>query len=181
MNERASYPQAYIEFLATYYGSRDFFECHDIMEDYWKEQGASRYAGCWLVFIRLSVACYHARRGNWSGARKMMAKAAEEIDAARMSELGIDGNALALLLRKTAEAWRETVNPVYHDIALPFTDAALEAEGQRICRERGWRWGTPSDQIEADIVHRHLTRDRTAVVEARRLAAARKQATRRRN
>lgn len=177
----SAYPQAYVEFLAAYYGSRDFFECHDIMEDYWKSQGETRHTGSWLVFIRLSVACYHARRGNWAGARKMMAKAAEEIDASRMNELGIDGQALAQLLRQTAAEWSDTAHPVYRDIALPLTDVALEAEARRLCRERGWRWGTPSDEIDADVIHRHLTRDRTAVVEARRLAAEQRRAARQNN
>jgi hypothetical protein len=172
------YPQEYVQFLAAFHGSRDFFECHDIMEALWKENGATPYTGCWLVFTRLAVACYHARRGNWAGARKMMAKAAEEIDPSRMDELGIDGHALARMLRQAAVAWSSEIHPVYRDFVLPLVDAGLEKQARQVCRDNGWIWGISSDQVDADIVNRHLTRDRTAVVEARRLAAERKRAAR---
>lgn len=171
--QEPKYPQAYHRYLATYYGSRDYFECHDIMEEYWKEHPSDRYAGCWLVFIRIAVACYHARRGNWAGARKMMAKAAAETDPALMSELGMDGEALASLLAATSREW-EGGAAVYRDLPLPLADPALERESRFLCAANGWTWDMPLHQVEADIVHRHLTRDRTAVVEARRQSAERK-------
>jgi len=167
------YPQAYYRYLATYYGLRDYFECHDIMEEYWKEQPNARHTGCWLVFIRIAVACYHARRGNWAGARKMMAKAAAETDAALMSELGMDGEALASLLTLTSREW-EGEAAVYRDLPLPIADPALERESRKMCAANGWTWNTPLQQVADDIVHRHLTRDRTPVVEARRQSAERK-------
>ncbi len=167
------YPQAYCRYLATYYGLRDYFECHDIMEEYWKEQPNARYTGCWLVFIRIAVACYHARRGNWAGARKMMAKAAEETDAALMSELGMDGEALSDLLSVTSHEWSQA-NAVFRDLPLPIADPVLEQESRRICAANGWAWDTPLHQVAEAIVHRHLTRDRAPVVEARRQSAERK-------
>lgn len=168
-----TYPQAYYRYLATYYGARDYFECHDIMEEYWKERSDSRYAGCWLVFIRIAVACYHARRGNWAGARKMMAKAAAETDPALMAELGMDGEALAGLLAQTSREW-EKENAVYRDLPLPIADPALERESREMCAANGWTWNMPLRHVADDIVHRHLTRDRTSVVEARRQSAERK-------
>lgn len=173
-----SYPQAYYDYLATYYGLRDYFECHDIMEEYWKEQPNSRYTGCWLVFIRIAVASYHARRGNWAGARKMMAKAAAEADPRLMSELGMDGDKLASLLKDTAERWSEAEPPVYRDLALPIIDPLLEAESRSRCLANGWTWDTPLHQVQEHIVHRHLTRDRAPVVEARKQSAERKRLAR---
>lgn len=172
------YPQAYYHYLATYYGSRDYFECHDIMEEYWKEQPNARHTGCWLVFIRIAVACYHARRGNWAGARKMMAKAAAETDPASMTELGMDGPALAGLLASTSREW-ERESAVYRDLPLPIADPALERESRQVCAANGWTWDMPLHLVADDIVNRHLTRDRTPVVEARRQSAERKRLARR--
>ncbi|WP_123040692.1 DUF309 domain-containing protein [Cohnella candidum] len=174
MNSIDHYPESYLAYLAEYYGSRDFFECHEIMEEYWKEQTGSRYEGCWLVFIRIAVACYHARRGNWAGARKMMAKAAAEADPVRMEELGMNGAELKERLRKTASAWNAEQPPSYTDFEFPIADPWLLQLSQQACLEQGWEWGTPLDRLGPDIVNRHLTRDRTHVVEARRLSAERK-------
>ncbi|WP_276351470.1 DUF309 domain-containing protein [Cohnella caldifontis] len=168
------YPQSYLRYLAEYHGSRDYFECHEIMEEYWKEQTGSRYEGSWLVLIRVAVASYHARRGNWAGARKMIAKAADEIEPARMNELGLDGGRLAEMLRRAAREWAEGDSRTFRDLELPIADPALLRECRRICSENGWSWQPPVQDVPSEIVNRHLTRDRSGVVEARRQAAYRK-------
>lgn len=178
MDRIANYPDAYIEYLAEFYGSRDFFECHEIMEAYWKRQTGTRYTGSWLVFIRIAVACYHARRGNWAGARKMMAKASSETDPELMDELGMDGAALSALLRDTSAEWLCSERPKYRDLELPIADESLAEAARQSCLAKGWTWRTPLETVPADVVHRHLTRDRAPVVEARRLSAERKQEAR---
>lgn len=165
------YPEEYIRFLAEYHGSRDYFECHEVMEEYWKDQPHSKYTGCWLVFIRISVACYHARRGNWNGARKMMTKASEEVNPSLMSELGLDGPQLATMLARTQNHWITDVDLMYEPLNLPILDEQLLQRSQQYCLEQGWLWeGTIADTNE-ELIHKHLRRDRAEVVEARRLSA----------
>jgi uncharacterized protein len=178
MTQPFPYPHQYTEFLAEYHGSRDFFECHEIMEEYWKQQKGSRHEGCWLVFVRISVACYHGRRGNWAGARKLMAKAAEEVDPLKMSELGLHGDQLARMVTETSRQWNEIIHPVYCDLDLPIADSRLTEEGVRVCKEKGWDWRMPSSQADEYIVHKHLLRDRTDVVKTRKLSAERKKRSR---
>lgn len=31
------YPEAYVAFLHEFHTTRDYFECHEILEEYWKE------------------------------------------------------------------------------------------------------------------------------------------------
>lgn len=171
MDETGRYPRAYIDFLAEFHGSRDFFECHEIMEEFWKEEAGSAFERCWLALIRISVACYHARRGNWSGARKMLAKAMAETDAARMEQLGMDGGKLKALLAALSEEWEGSKEPVYRDPDLPIRDPLLLRAAVQACESKGWAWTTPSEKAAPEVVNRHLTRDRSGVVEARRLAA----------
>ncbi|WP_169306553.1 DUF309 domain-containing protein [Cohnella pontilimi] len=178
MTEPFPYPQQYTEFMTEYHGTRDFFECHEIMEEYWKQEKGTRHEGCWLVFVRISVACYHGRRGNWAGARKLMAKAAEEVDAVKMSELGLDGNQLAELVVETSRLWNGTDEPVYRDLDLPIADPRLTEKCMRICEHKGWEWRMPSSRAGEFIVHKHLLRDRTEVEEARKLSAERKRRSR---
>lgn len=37
----AVYPEAYVAFLHEFHTTRDYFECHEILEEYWKEDPLS--------------------------------------------------------------------------------------------------------------------------------------------
>ncbi|XID94404.1 DUF309 domain-containing protein [Paenibacillaceae bacterium WGS1546] len=170
------YPKAYVAYLAEYYGSRDYFECHEIMEEYWKENPRSEWRTCWLVLIRIAVGLYHARRGNWKGAAKLMGKAAGEAEARSFDRLGLDGSRLKEQLERTAREWTGP-GAAYADMDLPIVDARLLDEARKLSAERGYAWGIGGLQADSDVIHRHLTRDRSEVVQARAEAAARKAAT----
>ncbi len=169
----SDYPEEYIHYLAEYYGSRDYFECHEIMEEYWKEHPESEYLTCWLVLIRISVCLYHARRGNWTGAVKLMGKAAEEADARLFDKIGLDGRKLVEQLKQAASDWARP-DYTYADIELPITDARLRDAAQLRCRELGYTWGIRGLNAGDSVIHRHLTRDRSEVVRARAESAKRK-------
>jgi len=174
----AGYPDAYVAYLAEYYGSRDYFECHEIMEEYWKENPESEFTSCWLVLIRLSVSLYHARRGNWKGAVKLIDKAAREADSRLFDRLGIDGSSLSERLRQLAGDWKDP-GAVYEDIELPITDESLLRAARRRCAELGYAWGIHGLDAGDEVIHRHLTRDRSDVVAARAESAERKALSRR--
>ncbi|MFB9275146.1 DUF309 domain-containing protein [Cohnella cellulosilytica] len=169
----AEYPQAYIDYLAEYYGSRDYFECHEIMEEYWKEDELPEFRTCWLVLIRIAVCQYHSRRGNWSGAVKLMGKAAAEAEPALFDRLGVDGGELAELLGRTAQDWSGP-GAAYRDLDLPIRDKRLLDAVRRRCAELGYTWALPGLHAGEDVIHRHLTRDREEVVAARAESARRK-------
>lgn len=52
------YPKAYIEYLVHFHSDRDYFECHEILEEHWKQDGRNKG---WLVLIQTAVAFYHYR------------------------------------------------------------------------------------------------------------------------
>ncbi|MBO9597142.1 MAG: DUF309 domain-containing protein [Cohnella sp.] len=174
MSSLSSYPDEYIQYLAEYYGSRDYFECHEIMEEYWKEHPESPQLGCWLVLIRIAVALYHARRGNRTGALKLISKAAQETDPLRFGELGIDGAKLKELLEAAYRRWSAGPIIAYEDLDLPFTDAGLLEEARSRSLALGYPWGISGSEAGDSIVHRHKLRDRSDVIEARERSAVRK-------
>lgn len=165
------YPETFIAYLAEYFGSRDYFECHELMEELWKSEKGEPQEGCWLVLVRIAVAQYHARRGNAAGALKLFAKAARELDPSAMERIGLDGGRLASMMRERLSEWRGPGGVRYADFELPLADARLLQSAQALARERGWSWGTPGDRVAAEVIHRHLTRDRSEVVAARAAAA----------
>lgn len=160
-------PGPFVRYLAEYHAKRDYFECHEIMEEYWKEKKEAAYEGCWLVLIRIAVMQYHARRGNGAGARKLLAKAAEEIEPKRMDELGLDGRRLQRMLERRRSAWHSDGDVVYDDFNLPIVDDGVLEAAVRTSEAMGARWLSPGEDADESVVHRHLMRDRTEVVEAR--------------
>ncbi|WP_373231550.1 DUF309 domain-containing protein [Cohnella sp.] len=167
------YPEQYIHYLAEYYGSRDYFECHEIMEEYWKAHPHSPYRTCWLVLIRISVCLYHARRGNWTGAIKLMGKAAEEAEAELFDKLGLDGAELVRRIKNAVHDW-SLAAASYEDIELPIRDSQLLEAAQLKCRELGYTWAIHGLEAGDQVIHRHQTRDRGEVVNARAESAKRK-------
>jgi predicted metal-dependent hydrolase len=171
--EFPDYPEEYIHYLAEYYGSRDYFECHEIMEEYWKEQQQSPYTMAWLVLIRIPVSLYHARRGNWAGAIKLMGKAAEEADARLFDRLGLDGERLVDNIKKTAHEWT-LEGARYADFELLIRDEQLLKAAQARSQELGYKWGLQGLDAGENVINRHRTRDRSEVVNARAEAAKRR-------
>ncbi len=178
MSSLSSYPDEYIQYLAEYYGSRDYFECHEIMEEYWKEHPQSPQLGCWLVLIRIAVALYHARRGNRSGALKLMGKAAQETDPVRFGDIGIDGAKLKEMLEHAYRRWSDVPVIAYEDLDLPFTDPCLLEEARRRSLALGYPWGIQGNEAGDSVIHRHKLRDRSDVIEAREQSAKRKSLSR---
>ncbi|CAM3863721.1 DUF309 domain-containing protein [Cohnella lubricantis] len=168
------YPEEFIAYLAEYFGSRDYFECHEWMEALWKKEKGKPQENCWLVLVRVAVAQYHARRGNSAGAYKLLAKAAREVDPAAMDGIGLDGRRLAGVLRDRLAAWGGPNGVAYSDLELPITDPELLRLARQAASARGWAWGAPGDQVARELIDRHALRDRAEVIDARAAAAREK-------
>lgn len=166
------YPGPYVSYLIEFHATRDFFECHELLEEYWKEHPDDGNAELWTGLIQLAVGLYHERRGNRRGAEKMYSKAQRKLKQSDLESLGIHKqHALEqIIIRRSAVAYGSE----YKDINLKIDDAELMLICGKECAKRGLRWGSPSPLHDDMIVHRHLLRDRTEVVQARKDAWARK-------
>lgn len=158
------YPDAYIRYLIHFHTDRDYFECHEILEEHWKKTG---YKQVWVLLIQIAVALYHHRRGNQKGALRMMRKAlallAKEQKAVR--GLGLDEQKLSEQLERYIERMEQ--NGAYESIELPIRDESLRKICQAICDERGLTWGKASDMNDVFLIHKHKLRDRSDVIAAR--------------
>ncbi len=165
---RSAYPEAYVRFLAHYHGDRDFFECHELLEEYWKEHPSSPYRDEWVGLIQAAVGMYHYRRGNVAGAAKSFAGALRRGSPARLQGLGLDAERWLERLAETRRA--ALAGEPYRDVDMPVADVALLAEATAACEALGFAWGAPSRMEDPELLHRHARRDRTDVIEARRQA-----------
>jgi len=161
--------------LSEFHATRDYFECHELLEEYWKAHQGEELTGTWHGLIQVAVGCYHHRRGNRTGALKMWTSALQRLTPDRLEQLGLDGDAALAELRHRRDALQDDASFPYVDMDLPIRDPKLREACLAECAERGWRWGTPSGEAGEDVIHRHRTRDRTEVVAARAQAALERQ------
>lgn len=170
MSDKSRYPAAYVQYLVEFHATRDYFECHEILEEYWKEHPGDRYAELWVGLIQLAVGSYHHRRNNMAGAVKMFRQCLTKLTSAEdgLREHGLDSGALIGLVQERLLAVERQERFV--DLNLPITDDGLLALCERKCRADGLTWCAPSSADEA-LTNRHTLRDRSDVIAARKASA----------
>lgn len=161
------YPQAFIEYLIHFHCDRDYFECHEILEDYWKEDPVPERKQYWVGLIQIAVSFYHHRRGNTAGALRMM-KSALTICKNHKLELAQLGIQIDELLEVLQKKYHDIKNGVpYKSINLPLNDENLLGTCITKASQAGFTWGVASDLSNKDLVHKHKLRDRSEVIAER--------------
>ena len=168
------YPKEYIEYLVHFHGSRDYFECHEILEDYWKRVDAANKQSIWVGFIQLAVSCYHYRRSNLAGAKKTLAKAQQIFsqEGQTLLKLGINPEEMTAILEQLRG--RIDNHIPYESFRLPLADPVLIDECQQVADLHGFDLKQTSKLTDEKLVHRHQLRDRTSVIQTRKEALKKK-------
>ncbi|PTX60261.1 hypothetical protein C8P63_10925 [Melghirimyces profundicolus] len=119
------YSPLFIRFLYHFNVDRDYFECHEVLEALWMEEGRDPlYQG----LLQAAVGLYHHRNGNVNGARKLFRAALEKLTNEPGDSLGID----LAGFRQQAEHYlnrleRAEAEPVsFHDLNIRILDPELE-------------------------------------------------------
>ncbi|GIQ67662.1 DUF309 domain-containing protein [Xylanibacillus composti] len=181
-----NYPKAYVDYLVYFHAARDYFECHEVMEEYWKEHPDDPLKEVWHVCIQLAVTAYHERRGNFAGALKMLKQARSRMRATGMplllNKAGLDAERLnsmtehwqCKLETASSEGLQEQNESRFADPVLPIVDQSLLQASRAEAERRGLMWLAPSRMDEASLIHKHKLRDRSDVMKARQEAWLRK-------
>ncbi|WP_214480109.1 DUF309 domain-containing protein [Bacillus sp. SM2101] len=158
------YPKAYIDYLVYFHGDRDYFECHEVLEEYWKQTDNDIV---WVGFIQIAVGLYHHRRGNFKGAQKMIANAIAILEAQKdtVEKLGINQKTLLTTLQTQLNAI--IANEPYISINLPIQDESLLTTCKNACNEKDLTWEKNSDLTNNFLINKHTLRDRTEVIKER--------------
>ncbi|MDF2922795.1 MAG: hypothetical protein K0R57_1709 [Paenibacillaceae bacterium] len=101
------YEQLYVAFIYYFNVERDYFECHEVMEELWLEEGRN------LVFqglLQIAVGLYHFRNGNVSGSIKLFTQGIDKLGeepevlyGIRLGKLVGESRVYAEKLRRLAE------------------------------------------------------------------------------
>ncbi|MHC2835049.1 MULTISPECIES: DUF309 domain-containing protein [Bacillus] len=161
------YPTEYIQFLIHFHGDYDYFECHEILEEYWKEKPRGNRDIYLVGLIQIAVSLYHQRRSNWNGSEKMMKSAITilEKNSAPLQRLGINATQLLFLLKDRLQSIQkeEGFTPLF----LPLLDTALEKHCMELCQKKNLPWKDANASSNEYIIHKHTLRDRTEVIAER--------------
>ncbi|WP_110113020.1 DUF309 domain-containing protein [Bacillus sp. CGMCC 1.16541] len=167
------YPQPYIDYLVHFHGDRDYFECHEILEEYWKETERKKI---WVGLIQLAVSLYHQRRNNYGGAYRMLKSAISilEQELEDVSRLGLNHHSLFLILKERLSLIEK--NQAYKSLYLPIEDETLLTLCMNRSSEKNIIWWSNSDLTNTMLVNnRHTLRDRSDVIAERQLNLLKKQ------
>ncbi|WP_059054186.1 DUF309 domain-containing protein [Paenibacillus senegalimassiliensis] len=119
-----SYEPLYVAYLVYFNRDRDYFECHEVLEELWLEQN---YDPLYKGLLQVAVGLFHARRGNRLGARKMLVSALERLGPYPEHVLGIDLGQLRqdteLYVQQLADGADSPFK--YYDLTIRVLDAEL--------------------------------------------------------
>jgi predicted metal-dependent hydrolase len=163
------YPTAYLDYIIYFHVERDYFECHEVLEEHWKEEPPSQRQPHWVGLIQIAVGLYHHRRKNVNGALRMYNKALQAVNdhAIPITKLGIDVDKVKEILKKQIQSLSE-VEQSFSDVTLPITDPQLIEDCKKRCEQLGLKWFIQdSTLIQERIIHKHKERDRQDVVDER--------------
>jgi len=161
------YPEEFVRYLVHFHGDRDYFECHEILEEYWKEVDARNKNSILVGWIQLAVCQYHHRRGNYAGALRMMQKALGIFrkELAAIHIFGIDGDMLLSMLQTKEKEIKKHIP--YKSMYLPILDPYLKEKCKLVALTEGLPWEKDSNLNHSAIVHKHRVRDRKDVISDR--------------
>lgn len=87
-------PQGLIEGVRLF-NERRFFECHEVLEDIWREESDSiRYL--YQGILQVGVGFHHLRNRNYRGATRLLADGIDKANRFRPACLGVDTTRLVI-------------------------------------------------------------------------------------
>lgn len=151
-----------IEYLVHFNGSRDYFFCHDILEECWKASPIMRKKSLEVGFIQVAVGQYHMRIGNTRGGYKMLHGALEivEDNLLKIASIGINSEKLANEIRLCLK------QEDFTEINISIMNEDLLNVVLAECTQRNYIW-KDNDVSDKKIIFKHKTRDRSDVIHAR--------------
>jgi uncharacterized protein len=160
------YKRSFVLFLSYFNRNRDYFECHEVLEEHWKDVAPGERHHELVGFIQLATGLYHWRRGNFRGAQTILKKAEAHLLMHPSSDY-YDGIDIANTLEKLADCRTAVAHQhAFSPFEIVITDSQLLAEVQAVTLP------TYSEQF---IMHKHTLRNRDDVILLRKQNLRQKQ------
>ena len=150
----------YVDFYNFFNGNQDYFECHEVLEQYWREIAPGDKEHVLVGLVQLATGMYHWRRGNFNGALKILTKSLHNIKTNKQS-IFLKPINLPLLEKQILHSISQVEQ---HKPFQFFTIDIVDSELKRLVDKRMLEQPNSDDQF---LLHKHMLRDRTEILEAR--------------
>ena len=150
----------YVDFYAYFNGNQDYFECHEVLEEYWKEIAPGDKDHVLVGLVQLATGMYHWRRSNFHGAAKILTKAVHNITSNAPSIFLQPLNLFSLEKQILHAISQVEQHKPFHSFEIDIIDLELKRLVDKRIREQ--------PPIDAHfLLHKHKLRDRTEILKAR--------------
>lgn len=157
------YHPLFLQFIVYFNDNQDYFECHEVLEEYWKEQENFSKDHPLTGYILMSTGLYHWRRGNTAGAARTLQKA-----ITRFSQMPVQfGNYLEeVAVDEIIDNLENCLKCIetgddFYTFQLPISPQ-LQVEAEKF---------KPSLALlpknSASVIHKHIQRDRSDIISQR--------------
>ncbi len=156
----------FIDYCAYFNGNGDYFECHEVLEEYWKDIAPGDKNHPLVGYVQLATGLYHWRRGNSTGAVRILQKALynfqynvrhvffSEIDYEKLLTL-LEDSITTIQMGKSFQAFQLPITPTLHEL----TTARIQL--------------LPLNSHDY-LLHKHMLRDRSHILAERQESKQRK-------
>lgn len=151
---------SYIDFYAYFNGNQDYFECHEVLEEYWKEVAPGDKEHVLVGLVQLATGMYHWRRNNLRGAAKTLTKAVHNITRNEQS-IFLKPLNLSLLEKQILHSISQVEQ---HKPFHSFKIAIVDCEFKKLVDNRILEQPVIDEHF---LLHKHMLRDRTEILKAR--------------
>lgn len=151
----------FVKFIVYFNENQDFFECHEVLEEYWKSLPGRTKDHLLTAYILLSTGLYHWRRDNRVGGLKSLQKAYEKLANATDDDFkaGIDFDDLCHNVQR-AISDLENEEPFN-----PFT-IQTSIELKKLADDMKTTMDLLPSRSDA-VIHKHMLRDRSDILRKR--------------
>lgn len=153
----------FLHFIVYFNDNEDYFECHEVLEEYWKSQPGFSKEHPLTGYILLSTGFYHWRRGNAAGAKRTLHKALRRFrempEQFQQYKEQIAFGQLTVLLEERLALLE--AGQTFRPFKLPVS-AGLEEKALRAKTEL-----TLLPKNSAAVIDKHMLRDRPHILSKR--------------
>ncbi len=136
-----SYSPLYVLFFHYFNTERDYYQCHDVLEELWLGEGREAY---YQGLLQVAVGLYHLQNDNRNGAVKLLASALDKLEPYSENVwMGLDLARLKqdvkqFLIRLQQEPFMsQPFAPIVMKLADPVLKAKVDKMKQELTDEEG--------------------------------------------
>lgn len=150
----------FLQYIIHFNDEKDYFECHEVGEEYWKEIAPKDKTHPLTGWIQLAVGMYHWRRSNYPGALRSLIRAKPKLAEPSIWTEGFDQQELIDLLTDSIQGVTDREPFRHYDLPL------LPGELIQAVNSQKQQYMTPAHD-DYYLMHKHRLRDRTEIIALR--------------